>query len=313
MRHQNPTLCIGFLVGLACLPGHAIAQADASDTTAFIWQGFNHEWERRVVGLWSVPHRVSVLENRIGDERHSHSPEGLLSEASFHFAQSTGVDGDTMHPQGYVARVHSPDLIVQRGTLALAVSDQTQPGPVPSAFTRFEEIIAVETSADAPTHSVALIQGISFRSRCLDDVDDCNSDGLWPYRFLVDLGTCQTVATDTACPVNVEIGRAWTPNRGGVKVIEEKRVSDRMSLDILIHYVVLTGPDDTLSASRMAFENALRFLGAVDLKNAPLLLGAQRQCVSLIGQPISPAPQESAPCVRCMPSPSSLVNTSANW
>jgi len=230
---------------------------DASGSTAFLWQGFKHDWLRQVLGAWSVPHRVSLLENRIGDETHTLTENELKSTGSFYFGQSTGVDGDYMFPEGYWSRVHSPDLHVQRGVAELDFADQTQGERVPKAFRRFNHLIVVDAPIEGTSHSVALIQGFSVRSRCLDDPEVCNSNGLWPYRFLVELGTCQEVGEETICPLNVEIGRAWTPNHGGVKVIEEKRVSERMSLDIDLHYVVLTGPADTLSSKRTLFENAL--------------------------------------------------------
>jgi len=230
---------------------------DASDHAALLWQGFQHDWLRKVLGAWSVPHRVSLIENRIGEVTHALTAEGLVSEGAFHFAQSTGVDGDYMHPEGYLARVYAPDLHVERGSVAFKFADQTADARVPKAFRRFNHLIAVDAPVEVASHSVALFQGFSVRSRCLDEADVCNSDGLWPYRFLIELGTCEAVEDLTVCPLNVEIGRAWTPNRGGVKVIEEKRVSERMSLDIDVHYVVLTGPADTLSSKRALFENAL--------------------------------------------------------
>jgi hypothetical protein len=235
----------------------AATQGNASATTAFLWQGFKHDWLRQVLGSWSVPHRVSLLENRIGDETHTSTENALESTGAFYFAQSTGVDGDYMFPEGYWSRVHSPDLHVQRGVAELDFADQTQGERVPKAFRRFNHLIVVDAPIEGASHSVALFQGFSVRSRCLDAAEDCNSDCLWPYRFLVELGTCQPVGDETVCPLNVEIGRAWTPNRGGVKVIEEKRVSDRMSLDIDVHYVVLTGPADTFFSKRTLFENAL--------------------------------------------------------
>ena len=47
--HRTLTSTWALLLALACLPSHASAQQDASDTTAFIWQGFKHEWERHVL------------------------------------------------------------------------------------------------------------------------------------------------------------------------------------------------------------------------------------------------------------------------
>ena len=230
---------------------------DPSDSVALLWQGFQHDWLRKVFGAWSVPHRVSLIENRIGEATHTLTEDGLVSEGAFHFAQSTGVDGDYMHPEGYVARVYAPDLHVTRGSVAFTFADQTEDLRVPKAFRRFNPRVGGADPVEEASHSVALFQGFSVRSRCLDAADECNSDGLWPYRFLIELGTCEPVGDQTVCPLNVEIGRAWTPNRGGVKIIEEKRVSERMSLDIDVHYVVLTGPADNLTSKRAVFENAL--------------------------------------------------------
>ena len=46
------------------------------------WRGFRHEWLREVLGF-RLPHRISRLHD-------------FLDEDGFHFAQSTGVDGNFM-------------------------------------------------------------------------------------------------------------------------------------------------------------------------------------------------------------------------
>ncbi len=245
---------------LLCAAVSALAQADENldQTHVFLWQGFEHTWERRVLGAWSVPHRVSLLDNRIVDESHTQTEDGVVSEASFRFAQSTGVDGDLMHPRGYWARVSSPDLQVVRGTARLDFSDFTEDGPAPKAFRRFHELVVVDLpEGSEAVHAVALLQGIGLQARCLDGAEACNSDGLWPYRFLAELGNCREVGEQLLCPLTIELGRAWTPGRGGVKFIEEKPLSQRMSLDLQVDYVVLMGPAETFSSTPFLFENAL--------------------------------------------------------
>jgi hypothetical protein len=232
------------------------AALDASAHTALIWQGFEHRWRRRAFGSFAVPHRVSRFANLVTDEQHAWTEHGLRSSGNVSFAQSTGVDGDWMLPAAFLSRLHAPDLRVDRERRTYSFVDQVQDPDAPRAFRRFHDVLRVP-AAEAETTAVAVLGGMAIRSKCLDGDGVCNSDGLWPYRFAIELAPCARVDDELVCPLQVEIGRAWTPNRGGVKLIEEKPVSQRMSIEIEVPIVLLSGSSSALAATPITFERAV--------------------------------------------------------
>jgi hypothetical protein len=225
---------------------------------ALLWQGFEHYWEREVLGAWRLPHRVSLFENRVDPGSTEQTPDGLVTETTFTFAQSTGVDGDWMNPKGYVARIASSDLIVHTGVATVSAVDEVS-GEHPKSMHPFHEVLVVPVPpSDRPRTGVALLQGLEFHSKCVEGPPEgCNSNGIWPYRFRVDLAPCQDLGDRLACPLTVEVGRAWTPAKGGLKGVEIKPVNPRMSLDVSVAWVVLAAPSDRVLAHRSLFENAL--------------------------------------------------------
>ncbi|TNE90316.1 MAG: hypothetical protein EP330_08325 [Deltaproteobacteria bacterium] len=228
----------------------------ASAHTAWLWQGFQHDWTRKALGLFSVPHRVSRFESRIVDAVHTED----ASTATFAFAQSTGVDGDWMTARGFAARVQSPDVHMARGSVRFAAVDLVDPGDTPKALARFQEVLVLPVPEEADPElwtSVVLLQGLRFTSRCEDGESACNSDGIWPYRFQVVLAQCTLREDEALCPITVEVGRAWTPHHGGVRGIETKPINQRMGLDVEVGWVALSGPYSSLLAHPILFENAL--------------------------------------------------------
>lgn len=247
-------------------PVAADPRGPPTSTTVLVWQGFRHYWEREAAFGFHLPHRVSRFESRVHDERHERVDGALRTSARYTFAQSTGVDGDHMRPEGHLARVSSPDLHVHTGTLRVSAADALAPGPVPKAFQRFDEVVRVQLPHTPGPYTVTpVLQGLAFRSACLDGPDDCNSDGIWPYRFRVELAPCEVAADAILCPATLEVGRAWTPGRGGVRPFAVKPLNRRMELEVEVSWAVLVGPADALLAQRFLFENALPSTDAIHL------------------------------------------------
>ncbi len=249
---------------------HPSTRVEAPDAATLLWQGFEHTWERKALGIFAVPHRVSMFRSGPVEERHEHTSDGVITEAVWEFGQSTGVDGDHMSPVGYASRITAPDVQMDRGTVYFSTVDRTMNPEAPRALARFHELIRVPASNTIDGHAVGLVRGMSFRSRCMDDPDQCNSDGIWPFRFLVEIAPCSQVEAEWVCPVTVEVGRAWTPNRGGVKRIEEKPVNERMAIDIELDWVVLEGHESAVSSTTVLWEKALGNNRAVNPTEAEL-------------------------------------------
>lgn len=240
------------------------APAPDAPGVALLWQGFRHDWERRAALGLRVPHRVSRFESRIGEATHTPGDGGWVSAASLHFAQGPGVDGDWMAPEAYVGRVSSPDLRVSTGVTVLRTDASRVHGEHPRALERFQEVLSVPNAA-GPATAVAVLQGLSFRSWCVEDDAPCRSDGLWPYRFEVDLQPCEDLGDRFACPLEVEVGRAWTPGRGGIRGVEEKPVEALMGVEVAVGWAVLAAPPEALLALPWVYENALPSTRAMTL------------------------------------------------
>lgn len=236
---------------------HAHSTVLAPSHTTLIWQGFDHTWLRRALGIFALPHRVSLFRSRPLQEVHVESQGGVHSSVLWQFGQSTGVDGDYMEPQAHVARLYAPDVAMYRGRLHFSTVDQIADRRSPRALARFNDGLRIPASSDFEGHAVALVRGLSFRSACMDEPDQCNSDGIWPYRFRVELAPCKRVGSEWMCPATIEVGRAWTPGRGGLKYFEEKPLNERMAIEVDLDWVVLEGEGDALSSSTFVFENAL--------------------------------------------------------
>lgn len=247
----------GLLLALALAAEPAPPAEDVFDHTAVLWNGFDHRWLRRALGVWAMPHRVSEFDSRVVAEHHERVGEELRSTVTVRMAQSTGVDGDYMRPVAWFTRVYAPDVRVYRGTLRFSTVDEVVDLPSPKAFSRLHDLIDIPVQEGVENHVVPLVTGVTFRSWCADDRAACNSDGIWPYRFLVELSPCHPHGEATVCPAMVEVGRAWTPNLGGLPGFEVKPLNQRMGFDVELHYAVLVGPKTSIASRTVIFENAL--------------------------------------------------------
>ena len=67
---------------------------------SIIWQGFNHEWKRELVGI-ETPHRMGSIENQIFGDHHD-------PKARFSF--TPGVNGDFAQPEASFQRISVDDI-----------------------------------------------------------------------------------------------------------------------------------------------------------------------------------------------------------
>lgn len=235
----------------------------------FLWQGYDHEWLRTVLGF-RVPHRISQFDSYIADEAHLGSGDGDSGEwtaaGDFHFGQATGVDGNYMKPLGYHGGAYAPGLHVERGELHLTWTDEIADVDVggnlyPRAESTRQETMEIDLGRPSlgygglEQYEVALA-GMALQTSC-DDAqqpagEPCNSDGMWPYRFAVAIETCAVTDQTLSCPLTVEMHRAWTPNRGGLPGIEEKPLNKRLNFDLRVYYVALGGDGDRVGLHRGA-------------------------------------------------------------
>lgn len=256
-----PFLVVIALAAAAESSGGAPGESPIDDPTAhtvLVWQGFSHFWERETVSGFHLPHRVSRFESWVAPGEHHATPAGVATASSFTFGQNTGVDGDYMFPEGYVARVYAPGVHVDTGVEHFGTIDEITDDPFPAAFVRLERVVDVPADGPAAPRTIApILQGLSFRAHCVDEGPSCNSDGIWPFRFKLDLSPCEDRGHHYACPIVVEIGRAWTPGEANGSAVRRKPINPRMALDVDVHWAVLSGPSAELLAHPFTLENAL--------------------------------------------------------
>lgn len=194
------------------------------------WRGFRHEWLREVLGF-RLPHRISRLHD-------------FLDADGFHFAQSTGVDGNFMRPLGRYGVVESDDVTAHRTKVAFTWRDTiTKTGGVPLA----RSVVEREHRMPLPGRdaSAVLLAGVALDTRCCDEHqpsdNPCNSNGFWPVHVDVGVGPATRAGDQLRFKVRAEIDRGWTPTRGGVPWIEEKPLNHRLDFALDVHVLVLTG------------------------------------------------------------------------
>lgn len=217
----------------------------------FLWQGLDHEWLRSFFGA-RVPHRVSLLGSEITNEETTPKPSGALrGVATFAFAQSTGVDGNFMHPVGYVSGVLGASVLTSRATTELSGTDDASEAEHPQGRVDEVRTIAFDVpNAPASAVSAFVLQGFEFESSCDASKQPvgrpCNSNGLWPYELRVSLGECLQRQKTFSCPISFRIFRAWTPNKGGLPPFEVKPLNDKLDWKLRLRSLLIIGDPSTL-------------------------------------------------------------------
>ena len=226
----------------------------------YVWQGFEHEWQRFVVlrNGGRVPHRISKLHNYI------QQPEDSSSPATFHFAQGTGVDGNYMNPKGNYSVIESESIDSLSGNVLLQWTDEITSSSTPIANNKLRDIISIPLDtlhADA-NHSdtddtlTMILQGIQLDLSCDDalqpESNPCNSNGMWPYIFNIAINQCEKTQAHYNCDLDVDIYRAWTPNKGGFQLPplfeEVKPLNHRLDFSLRVHFSVISAPQTVFSA-----------------------------------------------------------------
>lgn len=207
------------------------------------WSGFEHEWLREVSGF-RVPHRVSKLTTRV-------------QGASFTFGQDTGVDGNFMAPVGHAQRLRGKGLGAVDGQIDVAWTDDADDSTHPRAVHDETATLSIDlgsTVLAGRARYAVVLRGIELETTCdpaKQPVDrPCDSNGIWPYVFDVDLGAPSVVGSRLTCSVTLAIHRAWTPNRGGLPGVAEKALNDKIDVRLRIGVTVIGGSERMLAVTR---------------------------------------------------------------
>lgn len=240
---------------------HSVVSEADNPASLFIWQGFDHEWKRHVLfpKEGRTPHRISTFHNYI-DNSTDNAPS--TTQAVAHMSQSTGVDGDYMRPKVYYSAAKIRNAVLTHGQAQFqwtdgidadsmtAINQLSETIRIPLPSTQLDQDQSVET-----VHQ-GFLQGIALDLNCDNDKQPtslpCNSNGMWPYEFSIDLEDCSVAASAEflECPLNVDIHRGWTPNKGGVEFIgETKPLNAFLDYELTVHYSIISAPEQSLLPS----------------------------------------------------------------
>ena len=238
----------------------------------FIWQGFDHEWKRFVVlkNEGRVPHRLSKFQNYLAETE--------AGDVVAHVGQSTGVDGNYAKPKVYYSEIKngSDAFTIHKGITSFSWFDEVNNAEHPVANNKIVQPIPLpEHSVEPNAPYVVLLDGFELDLQCEDsdqpESEPCNSNGIWPYIFQIQLQGCssmvgeefseQVVRTEyeqtqsddvrSGCRIEANIFRAWTPNKGGFQlwpiINEVKPLNHRLNYKLNIRYSYISG--DNLQVS----------------------------------------------------------------
>lgn len=202
-----------------------------------VWQGFEHEWKREILGF-RLAHRLSSLVNYID------------GNAAMVAGASPGVDGNFMEPVCFYRRASAPGVTCSHRVVELEGTDSLEGD---EATIELHGRVECEMSSAAQVCE-AILAGIDFTWSC--DVDkqpdgqESNSNAVWPSEMSVSIGAAEREGTRVAFPVSVRVVRGWTPMRGGIPLIEEKPLNHAMDLSARVYVNVLDGAEGDLVVQR---------------------------------------------------------------
>lgn len=217
-----------------------------------IWQGFDHEWLRFIIANKDgrIPHRVSKLNNYVDPNSNNH-------QVIYQFGQNTGVDGNYMHPKSSAVTINTNGLFARKGKIKMQWTDNVIGSSVPYANNKIRQTITVPFNGNYYDKAIMFLQGVELDLNCDNSKQPagspCNSDGMWPYVFNIQIENCVKYSSALSCQLNVDIFRAWTPNKGGFQLIGEvKPLNYHLDYDLNVYFAAVAGSNATLGNSGVA-------------------------------------------------------------
>lgn len=214
-----------------------------------IWQGFDHEWLRFIVSPKDgrIAHRISQMNNYI-------DPASDHNQVIYQFGQNTGVDGNYMHPKSSAVTINTNGLFVQQGKINMQWTDNAIGHSVPYANNKIRQAIHIPFNGNNYDKATMFLQGIELDLYCDDSKQPtespCNSNGMWPYVFNIQIENCVKHNTELSCQLHAEIFRAWTPNKGGFPLLGEvKPLNYHLDYDLNIYFAAVAGNHSILGNS----------------------------------------------------------------
>ena len=218
----------------------------------FLWQGFHHEWLRRVVGF-QTPHRVGGLANYLTSESHNLKSNSWNGQATAQFIFTPGVDGDFAKPELHYSGIIAPGLHVHHQEESFQFTDTSIGTKYPKAETTLTRTLDINLNTAALgfgklANYVVVLRGLRTKSTCVQAKqpagEKCNSNGMWPHKFSFAIEGCKKNKLRLQCTCKLEIFRSYTPHKGG-----GKPYNSRLDFAVGVPYTVLGGEAKHLRAT----------------------------------------------------------------
>lgn len=242
-------LFFAIAVALVCCLAYVDCQSSNATQTseeALVWQGFDHDWQRRLLHVFETPHRLGSFANYIENEEFSSNTVYAESNVTF----TPGVNGDYAYPATFFSVVDSryaeEPLQFGRGVAQASFADQAsnQTGVLEATTHRSIPITLEPPAGYSAGEGAVVLRGFRLDMHCNPDLqpsgDVCNSDGIWASFLEVNVTGCgQTPSGSLQCNAVFNMIRGCNP--GCNSPIAPKPFNYVMSYDLFIYYTYVFG------------------------------------------------------------------------
>jgi len=244
-------LCILLLLQLA-----VVFSQQPVDQGAFIWQGFKYDWQRHMFGVIQTPHRLGSWANQLKNESFEFNtpagsayPDSFQAKADFFAHLTPGVNGDYADPESnYVALASKNNKRLQftNHKLAFNFTDKSDYSNKknPHAETLIKNSVKIEGLENGLVSREIFLKGFNIDMKCVSK--NCNSEGVWPYKFLIDLQNCDNQEDSLSCDIVFELNRGWNM-ASFMDQFVRRDYNDQMYFEVEIQYVVVHTDKDCMT------------------------------------------------------------------
>jgi hypothetical protein len=219
---------------------------------AILWQGFNFKWERKILNLFETPHRLGSFESLFYNtttaiirpiltfNSNSKTKNYLTSKINMYF--TPGVNGDYSYPENFYSILFSNNtqpenenqikeeknkkeninkFYFEEQKVSLNFSDKiNKTSKSAISFNKFNK-----TFNNILSHKnfQVVLNGFSLKMKCDNTKGICNSNGIWPYLFKLNILSCTPTPTLNLinCEFQFNLGRGSAPKGGSGKPLND--------------------------------------------------------------------------------------------
>jgi hypothetical protein len=200
---------------------------------AILWQGFNFKWERNILNMFETPHRLGSFEslfyNTTTFSNNENSKNYLKSKVSMYF--TPGINGDYSYPQNFYSILFSNNtqpenekeyinkFYFEEQKVSLNFSDKIN--KTSKSVLSYNSFNKTFKNSLRHTNFQVVLNGFSLKMKCDEAKGLCNSNGIWPYLFKINIVSCSPTLNLINCEFQFNLGRGSAPNGGTGKPLSD--------------------------------------------------------------------------------------------